>query len=175
MWDLLWVKSWKTDWNFLLQISWPGPPSLPWWYSEATLPFLFPCLHAADSELALGLAPHCRPIVSLCYLSHGCWAFTCYFPCGSADKESTCNVGDLGSIPGSWDDPMEKGKATHSSILAWRIPWTIQSMGSPRVGHNWATFTFTLKAPLLIKDYSLFSIMAWPYFHDTELLSGNGK
>ena len=29
-----------------------------------------------------------------------------------------------------WEDPLEKGKATHSSILAWRIPWTVQSMGS---------------------------------------------
>ena len=35
-----------------------------------------------------------------------------------------------------WEDPPEKGKATHSSILAWRIPWTIQSMGSQRVGHD---------------------------------------
>ena len=34
------------------------------------------------------------------------------------------------------EDPLEKGKDTHSSILAWRIPWTIQSMGSQRVGHN---------------------------------------
>ena len=33
------------------------------------------------------------------------------------------------------EDPLEKGKATHSSILAWRIPWT-QSMGSQRVGHD---------------------------------------
>ena len=41
-----------------------------------------------------------------------------------------------------WEDPLEKGKATHFSTLAWRIPW-IQSMGSQRVGHNWATFTFT--------------------------------
>ena len=32
-----------------------------------------------------------------------------------------------------WKDPMEKGRATHSSILAWRIPWTVQSMGSQRV------------------------------------------
>ena len=32
-----------------------------------------------------------------------------------------------------WEDPLEKGKATHSSILAWRIPWTIQSTGSQRV------------------------------------------
>jgi len=39
------------------------------------------------------------------------------FPCGSAGKESTCNEGDLGSIP-EWEDPLEKGKATHSSIHA---------------------------------------------------------
>ena len=38
------------------------------------------------------------------------------FPCGSAGKESACNAGDLGLIPGL-DDPLEKGKATHSSIL----------------------------------------------------------
>ena len=41
-----------------------------------------------------------------------------------------------------WEDPLEKGKATHSSILAWRILWT-KSMESQRVGHDWATFTFT--------------------------------
>ena len=39
------------------------------------------------------------------------------FPDGSAGKESACNVGDLG-----WEDPLEKGMATHSSILPWRIP-----------------------------------------------------
>ena len=41
-----------------------------------------------------------------------------------------------------WKDPLEKGRATHSSILAWRIPWTIQPMGSKRVRHDWATVTF---------------------------------
>ena len=35
-----------------------------------------------------------------------------------------------------WGDPLEKGKATHCSILAWRIPETIQSLGSQRIGHN---------------------------------------
>ena len=35
-----------------------------------------------------------------------------------------------------WEDPLEKGKSTHSSILAWRIPWTIQAMGLQRVGHD---------------------------------------
>ena len=43
---------------------------------------------------------------------------------GSAGKGSACNVGDLGSILGG-EDPLEKGKATHSSILAWRISRTI--------------------------------------------------
>ena len=38
-----------------------------------------------------------------------------------------------------WEDSLEKGKATHSSILAWRIPWIIQSMGSQRVGYNFNT------------------------------------
>ena len=42
-----------------------------------------------------------------------------------------------------WADPLKKGKATHSSILAWRIPWTTESMGSQRAGHDYATFTFT--------------------------------
>ena len=42
------------------------------------------------------------------------------FPSGSAGKESSRNAGDLG-----WEDPLEEGKATRSSILAWGIPWTL--------------------------------------------------
>ena len=43
-----------------------------------------------------------------------------------------------------WEDPLEKEMATHSSTLAWKIPWTeepgrLQSMGSRKVGHDWAT------------------------------------
>jgi len=61
------------------------------------------------------------------------------FPGGSGSKESACNAGDMGSIPGS--DTLEKGMATHLSILVWRIPWTeepgrLQSMGSQRIGHD---------------------------------------
>ena len=41
-------------------------------------------------------------------------------------EESACNAGDMGSIPGS-GRPLEKEMATHSSILAWRIPWTEES------------------------------------------------
>ena len=40
-----------------------------------------------------------------------------------------------------WKDPLEKRKATHSSILAWKIPWTVQSKRLQRVGHDRATFT----------------------------------
>ena len=36
----------------------------------------------------------------------------------------------------SWEDTLEKAKATHSTILAWRIPWTVQTMGLRRVGHD---------------------------------------
>ena len=60
-------------------------------------------------------------------------------------KNPSANAGDIrevGSILGSERSPWE-GKATHSNILAWRIPWTeepgkLQSMGLQRVGHNWS-------------------------------------
>ena len=62
------------------------------------------------------------------------------FPGGSEVKASACDEGDLGSIAGLGRS-LEKEMATHSSILAWRIPWTeepggLQSMGSQRVGHD---------------------------------------
>ena len=56
-------------------------------------------------------------------------------------KKSICQVQTL-----SWEDPLKKGMATHSSILAWTIPWTeepgeLQSMGSQRISHIWANNT----------------------------------
>ena len=45
------------------------------------------------------------------------------FPDSSVGKESACNAGDPVQFL-DWEDPLEKGMATHSSILAWRIPWT---------------------------------------------------
>ena len=56
------------------------------------------------------------------------------FPGNSDSKESACNAGDLVRCLGQ-EDPLEEGMATHSSILAWRIPWTegpgrLQSMES---------------------------------------------
>ena len=55
------------------------------------------------------------------------------------------------------EDPLEKGMATHSGILAWRIPWTeklggLQSMGPERVGHNWVTNTHTHTTTIMVGE-----------------------
>ena len=57
------------------------------------------------------------------------------------------DTGDAGSIP-DWEDPLEEGMATHSSTLAWGIPWTeetggLLSIGLQIVGHDWVTNTHT--------------------------------
>ena len=54
-------------------------------------------------------------------------------PGGSDGKESACNAADLGLIPGSGGFP-GKGNATHSSIVAWRIPWTEEPGGLAATG-----------------------------------------
>ena len=87
---------------------------------------------------------------------------------GSDGKESTCNAGDSGLIPGS-EDPLETGMATHSSILAWRIPWMedpggLQSMGLQRVGHNWVTEPFHFDFPNFCTFSSLsFLLKNWTH------------
>ena len=70
------------------------------------------------------------------------------FPGGSVGKESVCDAGDSGDMGSGWEDPLEEGMATHSSIPAWRIPWTeppggLQSLGLQRVGHNWSKWAHT--------------------------------
>ena len=53
------------------------------------------------------------------------------FPGASDGKDSVCSAGDLG-----WEDPLEKGMATHSSILVWRNPWTEEPWwGYSSLGH----------------------------------------
>ena len=90
----------------------------------------------------------------------------------------------LKRLPGMWEtwvrslgqeDPLEKEKATHSSILAWKIPWReepgrLQSMGSQRVGHNWAlSLSFLLlRNPDCSSTYNIFLspgclICIWTY------------
>jgi len=69
----------------------------------------------------------------------------CWDTGGSDNKESACSTGDW-ARPLGQEDLLEKGMVTHSSILAWRIPWTakagsLQSMGLRRVKHNWMTNT----------------------------------
>ena len=64
------------------------------------------------------------------------------FPAGSDGKESACNVVRETQVQfRGQEDPLEKKIASHSSILAWKIPWPeepgrLQSMGLQRVGHN---------------------------------------
>ena len=84
-----------------------------------------------------------------CDYSHACinWAWSINdpkaireltrlgFPHSSVGKESACNVGKLGSITGSGrSPPLEKGMATPSSILAWRIPGTDKLSGPQSMG-----------------------------------------
>ena len=73
--------------------------------------------------------------------------------------------------------PLEKGIATHSSTLAWRIPRTeetgkLQSMGSKRAGHYWETFPFTRSSPLPMLQLiiSVLHISMSRYFHQWSLL-----
>ena len=68
------------------------------------------------------------------------------FPGGSEDKASSCNAGDPDSIPGlgrsPWEDPLEKEMTTHSSILAWRIPWTEEPVDDKNVIFGFLYFYF---------------------------------
>ena len=62
-----------------------------------------------------------------------------------------------------WEDPLQKEMATHSSTLAWRIPWReepgrLQSMGLQRVGHNWATSLHLTKGLVLAASFWKVSI-----------------
>ena len=72
------------------------------------------------------------------------------FPDSSISKESTCNVGDQGLIPGLGNCPEERKGYPHSSILAWRIPWT-----SPR-GCKQSDTTERLSLSLSMQQYYYF-------------------
>ena len=63
------------------------------------------------------------------------------FPGGSDGKEYTCNAGDVGSIPGSGRSSLDKQMATHSSILAWEIPWPEEPAGPQSQGHKESDMT----------------------------------
>ena len=82
------------------------------------------------------------------------WYIHCHFPSTLCLNIRASPVAQMVKhLPATWEtqvqslgqeDPLKKEMATHSSILAWKIPWTeepgmLQSMGSQRVGHNWVT------------------------------------
>ena len=92
------------------------------------------------------------------------------FPGGSDGKESACNVGDLGLTPGSGRFPGE-GNGNPLQYSCWRVPWTeepggLQSMGSRRVGQNWATNTHkclkVLPCELKYSSQDLYSFILLP-------------
>ena len=83
-------------------------------------------------------------------------------------------VKNLSAVQETWvlslsqEDPLEKGMATHFSILAWEIPWTeepsgVQSMESQRVGHDWVTNMFTLS---VLANFFFFFFLFF-FFFDT--------
>ena len=85
----------------------------------------------------------------ICYVRIFCMLYTYIsgFPSGGSGKECTCQCRrckkEMQFPYLGWGDPLEKGKATYSSILAWRIPWTeepgeLQSMGLQRNRQNWS-------------------------------------
>ena len=83
-----------------------------------------------------GNAKECSKYCTVALISHASRGF----PGDSDGKVPACNAGDLGLIPGLGKSPGERND-THSSTLAWKIPWTeepyrLQSMGSQRVGHD---------------------------------------
>ena len=81
------------------------------------------------------------------------WQGILGFPGSSDGKKAAQTVRNLPAVQETWvqplgqEDPLEKEMATHSSILAWKIPWPeepvgLQSMGSQRVRHDWTTLHF---------------------------------
>ena len=92
----------------------------------------------SEGELSLIPGPGRSPREGIGYLLQYSW--TSLVP-HTVKKESTCSAGDwIWSL--GWEDPLEEGMATHSSIFAWRIPMDrevpggLQSMGLQRIGHD---------------------------------------
>ena len=72
-----------------------------------------------------------------------------------------------------WEDPLEKGMATHSSILAWRIPWT-EAMESQRVGDHWATNLFHFHSSLrYFVKMKVLSHNIWAKTRDSSFLTSS--
>ena len=93
------------------------------------------------------LTTHCTLFIFLLQVQEAHFWRSYSVPGDASGKESACQCRrhrDLEVQSLGWEDPLEKEMATHSSILAWRIPWTeepggLQSKGSQRVRHDWAS------------------------------------
>ena len=68
-----------------------------------------------------------------------------------------------------WEDLLEKGKATHASILAWKIPRTVKSMESQRVRHDWVTCTFTFHFQTPLHEFNN-DIKLLEFYHNSLIL-----
>ena len=71
------------------------------------------------------------------------------------------------------EDLLEKEMVTHSSILAWRIPWSkkpgrLQAMGSQRVGHDWATSLHSKQVLFLEPPFPHFCVFCWGFHFPNE-------
>ena len=133
-------------------LSLPLRPSGPTDFSEAKM-----CL--SDQLLfALPSVPSCYWVRGVAYLPSAINSFHIPAHCSTRLQGSLVSqvVKNLPAIQETrfwdlgWEDPLEKGMATHSSIFAWRIPWTeepdsLWSLGSQRVRHDWVTNTFKSK------------------------------
>ena len=111
------------------------------------------------------------------------WTFIGMGFSGSSDgKESACDAGDPGSIPGLGRF-LEKRMAIHSRILAWRNPWTeepggLWSMGLQRVRHDWTTNPRTLFIGVRFRDLSFQICLTTLYNKVTRyngMLEGNNN
>ena len=98
-------------------------------------------------------------ILALLILTIVLWGRYSHLPCGSEDKESAYNAGDLGLIPISGRSPGEgNGTPLQYSCLGNptdRGAWWLQTMGSQRVGHDWATNIFFLSFHLPVENWDL--------------------
>ena len=85
------------------------------------------------------------------------------FPGGSVGKESACDAGDTGEAGQSlsWEDPLEKGRATYSSILAWRIPWTEEPAGYSPWGRKESYMTEVTEHAYYSKAPQVSSSLLW--------------
>ena len=116
---------------FTLAISWLTTSNLPW-FMDLTFQVLMHYCSVQHQTIDHQTHPQLGDISTSVHSLHSFW--NCFssnildtyqgFPLGLASKQPAYNAGDLGPIRGS-GRPLEKGMATHSTILAWRISWIL--------------------------------------------------